>query len=77
MKAYAESHRSSGVGRESLKTGILMAHNAQRRDKTSQEMQNLSGARQNLSPPVQAFDVSHKPLALSAVGVGHIRTFAH
>ena len=72
-----KSHQSSGVGWESLKTGILLAHNAQRRDKTSQEMQNLSGARQNLSPLVQAFDVSHKPLALSVVGVGHIGTFAH
>ena len=72
-----KSHRSSGIGGKSLKTGILLAHNAQRRDRTSQEMQNLSGARQNLSPPIQAIEVSHKPLALSVVRVGHIGTSAH
>ena len=72
-----KSHRSLGVGGKSLKTGILLAHNAQRRDRISQEMQNLSRARQNLSPPIRAIDVSHKPLTLSAVGVGHTGTSAH
>ena len=72
-----KSHRSLGVGGKSLKTGILRAHNAQRHDRTSQEMQNLSGARQNLSPPIRAVNVSHKPLTLSVVGVGHIGTSAH
>ena len=72
-----KSDRSSGVGRKSLKTRILLAHNAQRRDRTSQEMKNLSGAHQNLSPPVRAIDVSHEPMALSVVRVGHIGTSAH
>ena len=64
-----KSHRSSSVGGKSLKTGILLAHNAQRRERTSQEIQNLSGARQNLSPPVRSIDVSHNPMALSVVGL--------
>ena len=72
-----KEHRSSGIGGKSLKTGILLAHNSQRRDRTSQEMQNLSGAWQNLSPPIRAIDVSHKPLTVSVVGVGHIGTSAH
>ena len=72
-----KSHRSSGVGRKSLKTRILLAHNAQRRDRTSQEMDSFSGARENLSPPVRAIDVSHKALSFSAMGVGHIGTSAH
>ena len=37
-------------------------------------MQSLSGARQNLSSPIRATDVSYKPLAFSAMGVGHIGT---
>ena len=49
-----------------------MAHNAQRRNRTSQKMQSLLGARQNLSPPIRATDVSYKPLAFSTVGVGHL-----
>ena len=77
MKGYAESHWSSVIGRKSLKIGILLAHNAQRRDRTSKEMQNLSGARQNISPPIRTIDVSHKHLALSVVGIGHIGTSAH
>ena len=72
-----KSHRSSSVGRESLKVGILLAHNAQRRDRTSQKMQSLPRARQNLSPLVRATDVSHKPLAFSVVGVGHFGTSTH
>ena len=72
-----KSHRSSDNGMKSLKTGILLAHNAQRRDRTSQEVQNLSGARQNLSPPIRATDFSYKPLAFSAVGARHIGTSAH
>ena len=72
-----KSHRSSGTSGKSLKAGVLLAHNAQRRNRTSQKMQSLSGARQNLSPPIRATDVSYKPLAFSAVGVGHIGTSAH
>ena len=72
----SKSHRSSVTGGKSLKAGVLLAHNAQRRNKTSQKMQSLLRARQNLSPPIRAADVSYKPLAFSAVGVGHIRTSA-
>ena len=61
MKAYVEITSELGHWRESLKTGILLAHNAQRRNRTSQEMQSLSGARQNLSPPIRAADFIHKP----------------
>ena len=75
MKVYAEI--TSDIGRKSLKTRILLAHNSQRRDRTSQEVQSLSGARQNLSPPIRATDFSHKPLAFSVVGARHIGTFAH
>ena len=32
-------------------------------------MKSLSGARQNLSPPIRATDVSYKPLTFSAVGI--------
>ena len=77
LRCMWKSHRSPGVGGKSPKTWILLAHNAQRCNRTSQEMQNLSGARQNLSPPIRAVDASHKPLALSAVGVGHTGTFSH
>ena len=56
----AKSHQSSDVSGKSLKTGILLAHNAQRHYKTSQEVQSLSGASQNLSPPIRAADFSHK-----------------
>ena len=72
-----KSHRSSDIGGKSLKTWILLAHNAQRRDITSQEVQSLSRARQNLSPPIRAADFSHKPLAFSVVGARHIGTSAH
>ena len=72
-----KSHRSSGIGKKSLKVRLLLAYNAQRRDKTCQEMQSLPGARQNLSPPIQAPDVGHNPLTFSVVGVGHIGTSAY
>ena len=72
-----KSHRSSGIGRESFKAGILLAHNAQRRDILSQEMQNFPRARQSLLPPIRANDISHKPLAFPTVGIGHIRTSTH
>ena len=72
-----KSHRGSDVGRKSLKTGILLAHDAQKGDRASQEVQNLSGARQNLSPPIRAADFSYKPLTFSAVGARHIGTSAH
>ena len=70
-------HRSSSISRESFKAEILLAHNAQRRDRPSQEMKNLPGARQSLSPPIRAIDVDHKPLTFPAVGVGHIGTSAY
>ena len=60
-----------------LRQGYLLAHNAQRRNRTSQKMQSLSRARQNLSPPIQATNVSYKPLAFSVVGARHIGTFPH
>ena len=69
-----KSHRSSGTGGKSLTARILLAHNAQRRYRTSQEMQSLSGARQNLSPPIRATDFSYKPMAFSVVGARHIGT---
>ena len=72
-----KSHQSSSISRESFKAGILLAHNGQRRDRPSQKMQDLPGARQNLSPPIRAPDVSHKPLAFPTVGFGHIGTPAH
>ena len=72
-----KSHRSSGIGRKSLEAGVLLAHNAQRHNKVGQKVQSLSEARQNLSSPIRATDVSYKPLAFSAMGVGHIGTSAH
>ena len=72
-----KSHRSSGIGGKSLKAGILLAHNAQRHNITSQEMQSLSGARKNLSPSIRAADFSHKPLTFSIVGARHIGTSAY
>ena len=72
-----KSHRSSGIGGKSLEAGVLLAHNAQRRNRAGQKVQSLSGACQNLSSPIRAPDVSYKPLALFSNGVGHIRTPAH
>ena len=72
-----KSHRRSGTGGKSLKPRVLLAHNAQRRNITSQKMQSLSGARQNLIPPIRATDVTYKPMAFLVVGVGHIGTSAH
>ena len=72
-----ESYRSSNISRKSLEAGILLAYNSQRCDRPSQEMQNLSGARQDIAPPVRALNVDHKPLALPIVGFGHIGTTAH
>ena len=72
-----ESYRSSNISRKSLEAGILLAYNAQRCERPSQEMQNLPGARKNIAPLVRAFNVDHKPLALPTVGFGHIGTSAH
>ena len=72
-----ESYRSSNVSRKSFEAGILLAYNTQRCDRPSQEMQNLPGARQNIAPPIRAPNISHQPLALPEVGVGHIGTSAH
>ena len=72
-----KSNRSLSIGEKSLEAGVLLAHIAQRRNRTSQKMQSLSGAHQNLSPPIRATDTSYKPLAFSAVGAGHIGTSAH
>ena len=76
MKTYVEITLELGHWGKSLTAGILLAHNAQRCYKTSQEMQSLSGARQNLSPPIRATDFSYKPMAFSVVGARHIETFA-
>ena len=67
---------SSSIGRKGLETGILLAYNTQRRNLPSQEMQNLPGARQDLTPPIRALDVNHKPLAFPTMGFGHTRTSA-
>ena len=72
-----ESYRSSNISRKSLEAGILLAYNTQRCDRPSQEMQNLSGARQDIAPPVRALNVDHKPLSLPTMGFGHIGTPAH
>ena len=72
-----KSHRSSGTDGKSLEAGVLLAHNAQRRNRISQKMQSLLGAHQNLSPPIRATNISYKPLAFLAVGAGHIGTSAH
>ena len=72
-----ESYRSSNVSRKGFEVGILLAYNTQRCDRHIQEMQNLQGARQNIAPPVKTPNISHQPLALSAMGFGHIGTSAH
>ena len=72
-----ESYRSSKVSRKSFEAGILLAYNTQRCDRPSQEMQNLPRARQNIAPPIRAPNISHQPLALLAVRVGHIGISAH
>ena len=59
MKVYAEIISELGHWQENLKTGILLAHNAQRHDIAGQEVQSFLGARQNLSPPIRAADVSY------------------
>ena len=63
-----KSHRSSGIGGKSLEAGVLLANNAQRRNRAGQKVQSLSGACQNLSSTIQAPDVSYKPLALFSNG---------
>ena len=72
-----KSYWGSDTSGKSLKVGVLLAHNAQRCNRTSQKKQCFSGSRQNISPPIRVTDVSYKPLAFSAVGIGHIGTSAH
>ena len=64
-----KSHQSSGIGKKSLKAGVLLAHNAQRHNRAGQKVQFLSRARQNLSSPIRAADVSYKPLAFPSIGL--------
>ena len=71
-----KSHWSFGTSGKSLEVGVLLAHNAQRRNRTSQKMKILSKACQNLSPPIRTTDVSYKTLAFLVVGAGHIGTSA-
>ena len=71
-----KSYRSSSIGRKGLETGILLAYNTQRRNRPSQEMQDLPGARQDLTPPIRALDVNHKPLTFPTMGFGHTGTSA-
>ena len=40
-------------------------------------MQDLPGARQDLTPPVRALDVDHQSLTLSTIRLGYIGTSAH
>ena len=77
LRYMQKPHRRSGISKKSFKARILLAHHAQRRDRPSQEMQNLPGARQSLSPPIRAINVGHKPLAFPVVGLGYIGTSAH
>ena len=77
MKAYVEITPELGYWGKSLEAGVLLAHNAQRRNRAGQEVQSLSEAHQNLSSPIRATDVNYKPLAFLAMGVGHIETPAH
>ena len=72
-----ESYWSPNISRKSLEARILLSYNTQRCDRPSQEMQNLSGARQDIAPPVRALNVDHKPLALPTMGFEHIGTPAH
>ena len=72
-----ESYRSSSISRKSLEVGILLAYNTQRCNRPSQEMQNLPGTRQDLTPPIRTLNVYHKPLAFPIVGFGHTGTSAH
>ena len=64
-----KSHRSSSLGRKGLETRILLAYNTQRCNRPSQEMQDLPGARQDLTPPIRTLDVNHKPLAFQQWGL--------
>ena len=66
-----KSHWTSSIGRKGLEIGILLAHNTQRSNRPSQEMQDLPGARQDLTPPIRALDVNHKPLAFPTMGFEH------
>ena len=72
-----ESYRNSGVSRKSLEAGILLAYHAQGCNRPSQEMQDLSGARQDLTPPVRTYNIDHKSLAFPTMGFGHIGTPGH
>ena len=51
-RCMRKSYRSLGISREGLKAGILLAHDTQRCDRPSQEMQDLPRACQDLSPPI-------------------------
>ena len=64
---------SSDLGRENPKARVLLVHDAQRRHRTGQKMQNLSRACQDLPPPIRATDLDHKPLVFSTVGFRHTR----
>ena len=72
-----ESYRSPNISRKGLEVGILLANNTQRCDRPSQEMQNLSGARQDIAAPVRAINIDHMSLAFPAMGLGHTGTPAH
>ena len=60
-----------------LRQGYYWPTILKRRNRASQKVQSLSKARQNLSSPIRATNVSYKPLAFSVLGVGHIETPAH
>ena len=69
-----KSYWSSSIGRKGFEIRILLAYNTQRCNRSSQEMQDLPGARQDLTPPIRALDVNHKPLAFPTMGFGHTGT---
>ena len=70
-------HQSSDLGRKNTKAGVLLAHNAQRRDRAGKKMQGLSGACQDISSPISTANDSHKPLAFPTMGARHIGTSTH
>ena len=60
-----------------LRQGYYWLTILKRRNRASQKVQSLSKARQNLSSPIRATNISYKPLAFSVLGVGHIETPTH
>ena len=56
-----KSYWSSSIGRKGFEARILLAYNTQRRNRPSQEIQDLPGARQDLMPPIRALTSIIRP----------------